>query len=125
MNKKGQDGIYIAFFLFMIIATIVFVVLCIFGLHVEDNTGSQVGYITTIDTNGIIFKTKSVYIKSNLESSQEERYCAEGEDVIANLTLARDNSSKVKIYYNDWIFRGITHCKSEDIDIIRAVEVLK
>jgi hypothetical protein len=111
--------------IFLIVAIIVVSIFWVIGLHIEDNTGSQVGYITTIDTNGIIFKTKSVYIKSDLESSQEERYCAEGEDVIANLTFARDNGSKVKIYYNDWFFRGITHCKSEDLDIIRAVEVLK
>jgi hypothetical protein len=67
------------------IAIILFCLLSIIGLHIEDNTGSQVGYITTIDTNGLIIKTTSVYIKSNLESSQEERYCVEGDDVITNL----------------------------------------
>lgn len=122
MNKKGCEGVIA---IIGVLLFITFIVLLLVGLPIEDNTGTQVGYITTVETNGIIFKTVSIYIKSNLISSQEERYCAEEEDIIESLKIAMENNLKVKIYFNDVLFRGIDRCKSEDLDIIYKVEILE
>jgi hypothetical protein len=123
-NKKGQTlaGLIIGIIIFfLIVATIL--AFSIIRIPIEENRGSQSGYITTIETNGIIFKTYSLYIKSSLESSQEERYCIELEDKKI-LIDAMEKGKKVKIYFYDYISRGIGYCKSEDLDIVYKVEVL-
>ncbi len=70
------------------------------GCIVTTQDGEQVGYITTAETNGIIFKADVVYIKSKLDSSQEELYCVGSKDAFKGLKDARDKEQKVKIKYH-------------------------
>jgi hypothetical protein len=120
MNKKGMGivGVCLGILLGFIIICLIVV-----GVPIEDNNGSQVGYITTVETNGVIFKTDSAYIKSNLESSQEERYCI-NQEVKEDLINAMNNNSKVRIYFNDVFIRKIGLCKESDLDIIYKVEMI-
>lgn len=121
MNKKGQFGVIITIgSVIFLISTIIFYLL---GLHViitED--GSHTGYVTSIETNGIIFKTYSVYFKTETESSQEDRYCIIDEELKNKLAKYQKEKKLITIEFFDWIIRGVKYCKSGDIAIISGVE---
>lgn len=74
-------------------------------------SGSSVGYIETIDTNnGLIFKDNEVYIKTNLQSSVEDLYCVEDQEILKNLQALKDSGDKVKIYYNSELITWPSRC---------------
>ena len=123
-NLSVCDITFLILILCLMIGLILIIIFSFTGLHIEDNRGSQVGYITTVETNGLVFKTNSAYIKSNLESSQEERYCVIDEEVKNQLVQAMESDQKIKIYFYDWLFRGVNNCKISDLDIIYKIDVL-
>lgn len=124
MNKKGDAYIIIAtigaiFLLFIIIIGI----LSITGLHIiiTDN-GRHTGYVTAIETNGWIFKTHSVYFKTDTAQSQEDRYCVIDENLKNELLNYQENGTKVTLKFIDYMSRGISYCKSLDNGIIVGIE---
>jgi hypothetical protein len=73
--------------------------------------GSSIGYIETIDTNnGWIFKDNEVYIKTNLQSSVEDVYCVEDNEVLKQLQAFKDSGEKVNISYNSEIITWPSRC---------------
>lgn len=122
MNKKGDFfdviipvGIVLFIFLF---------ILLIFPTKIIQTTsnGEHTGTITAIETDGIIFKTNSVYFKTDAQSSQEDRYCIVDSDLKEQLSIYQKNKTTVTIIYEDYLIIGYPLCNSDDSGIIIGVE---
>jgi hypothetical protein len=74
------------------------------GCWITTRNASQIGYITNVETNGLIFKSSCVYLRTSLESSKEETWCVEDGNVRKQLENARDKQIKIKINYHDEFF---------------------
>lgn len=125
MNKKGfsfGEIFSILFILILIIGFIVFLCFAIFGLHIiTTESGSHTGYVTAIETNGLIFKTDSVYFKTNAESTQEDRYCILNQTLKSKLEQYQKERKLVTIKFYTWMFYGWKYCKMDDTAIISDV----
>lgn len=95
------------------------------GCGIITRGGEQIGYITATEQNGLIFKPKFVYLKSELESSQEEVWCIEDNDVLSKIKEAKDNKQRVKIFYHDELFYWFSRCDGMGNGMIDGVEVLE
>lgn len=99
------------------------IVLPFTGLHYEISNGEHTGYITAVEQNGIIFKTYSLYIKTKLDSSQEDRYCVDGdEQFIEELKEKSRNEEQVTLEFVDYFARGIYLCKTNDIAVVNSIK---
>lgn len=86
--------------------------------------GSHTGYITAVETNGIIFKADYVYIKTDLSSSQEDKYCIEDDDVLSQVKQAQSDKSKVTLKYHDELFYWPSRCHNGTAQgMVDSVEV--
>jgi len=124
MNKRG-DLIFLRGLIITLIGILLTLIIgfTIFGLEIKDTeNGHHTGYVTAIETNGIIFKTDSVYFKTETESSQEDRYCIIDKEIKKQLEEYQRDKKLVTIEFYDNIFRGIKNCKGFDIAIISGVE---
>ena len=67
--------------------------------------GSHTGVVTAVEYNSnIIWDANIVYFKTVRESSQEDRYCVNDEDVKNQLIESQKNKKEVTIYFkNDFI----------------------
>lgn len=95
------------------------------GLHIETSNGEHVGYITSVEKNGLFFKTYTTYIKTDIQSSQEDEYCVIDESIISQLKRFAESKTHVKIEYFDWFSKGIANCSGEMGGIISAVSETK
>jgi hypothetical protein len=136
MNKKAQINLgyreepttsigFIAVLILFLILTGVFIFCSIVSIPIEDSRGQHTGFITAVETNGIIFKTDRAYVKSDVSSSQEDMYCIIDDTVKQQLEQASINKDKVTVYFYDWIFRGWNNCKEVETAIIYKIEVTK
>lgn len=122
MNKKGCFGATLS--VIGIIIVIGIICIGIFGLDIKTTeNGKHTGYVTAIETNGIIFKTHSVYFKTDAESTQEDRYCILNETLKNELEQYQKDKKLVTISYYDIFSYGVKNCKINDIAIINKVEI--
>ncbi len=83
-----------------------------YGFHYNIGRGDHFGYITSTETNGIIFKTDRIYFKTSIRSSQEDRYCVINNKVFNGLKKLNSND-QVKIKYVSYYSNGIANCDGE------------
>lgn len=96
----------------------------IFGFNYETGSGSQVGYVSAIEKDGIFFKTDTVYIKPELESTQEDYYCVIDESLVAQLIEASRSKNRIEVKHKSLLSAGIKNCSGEGA-IITNVQVLQ
>ena len=97
-------------FLILIIA----LVMMTFGIHYKTTiNGTHTGVITAIETNGIIFKTTTVYVKTNPMSSQEDEYCLIDKSLIPELQKLEESTENVTVIYNNYLYKGFYYCNGE------------
>ncbi len=84
----------------------------IYGIHYSTGNGEHLGYISASETTGIIFKTKRIYFKTSLRSSQEDKYCVIDKDVYKRLQKVKPNQ-QIDIYYESYLANGIKNCSDE------------
>lgn len=77
---------------------------------VNISSGSHNGYITAVEKSGLIWKTGTVYIKTELSSTQEDFYCVEDENVYNDLVKYKDLGVKVKIHFTDELIIAPWRC---------------
>lgn len=98
----------------IVVALIVGSILLTFiGIHINTGNGEQTGYITAVEKSGLIWKTGTAYIKTDLSSSQEDTYCVTDEDIYNILKEKSVNKEKVTISHFSWLSAGITNCNGE------------
>lgn len=121
MNNKGQIGIWV-FIILTIIFLIAFIIFGFVGIHIiTTRDGSHTGYVTAIEENGIIFKTITVYFKTDTQSSQEDSYCLIDRSLIPPLREKQENKEKVTITFFDYLMPSFFEC-GNGIGIIDGVK---
>lgn len=115
---KIIGGLFGVFLLWLI------VIVPIFGLHHLTGNGQHVGYITATAEHGVFFTTKTVYVKTDTQSSQEDSYCVVDPVVFAQLEQAATSKEKVQVDFISYFSAGIKNCDGEG-DIITRVEQLQ
>ena len=67
--------------------------------------GQHTGYITAVENaDNLIFDATIVYVKSNLASTQEDKYCVNDPEVRRSLEQAEAGGQRVTVHYhNDFI----------------------
>lgn len=94
-----------------------------YGIHWNTSNGEHTGYVTAVEENGLIFKTPSVYIKTKLDSSQEDRYCIiKDSALIEELRTAAIEEKRITIEFEDWFIRGFTNCSTHDIAVVNNIK---
>lgn len=108
INKKAQMGMWI---LIMTVLTLIVVIIGFTGVHIiTTQDGQHTGYVTAIETNGIIFKTITVYFKTDVQSSQEDTYCLIDKSILPTLREKQENKEKVTITFYDYLLTSWTEC---------------
>ena len=113
----------IGLFSALVFALIFFIYGGLFGIHMMTGTGSHVGYVTATEKGGIFFVTSTAYIKTDVQSSQEDSYCVMDDGVFKDLQQASVKKEKVEVKYHSFLFSGISNCNGESA-IIDAVVAL-
>ena len=93
------------------------------GVHINTGTGEHVGYITSVEKSGILFKTYTAYLKTDQQSSQEDAYCILDKDLAKELQEFSENNTRVSVHYFSWLAAGVRNCGTEGA-IIDAVKII-
>lgn len=118
--NKGFIGLFVGF----IVAVVLFFFITTFtGLNISTGTGSQVGYVSAVEKTGLIWKTGRLYIKPELESTQEDIYCVKNEELLKELEKTAETKSKIKVKHFSVISAGIANCSAESA-IVESFEIL-
>lgn len=83
------------------------------------NKGEHVGYITAVEQGGF-GDNYTAYIKSELESSQEDVYCIQDENLVDTLREKSKTKENVVVVYSRGWFEPITVCNGEPSVIINV-----
>ena len=102
----------VSVFLGVLVPTVI-VALGVIGVPLNTGFGSQVGYVSATETEGILFKTHRAYIKPTMESTQEDIYCVVDEQAYQDLVSAQSSNAKVEIQHYSLLSAGIKNCKGE------------
>ena len=104
----------------LVVIGLLFSMLLLSGCITTTVNGRHSGQITAIEQNGLIWKTWSVYVKSDISASQEDIYCVEDLNVVKKLQSASANREKVTLIYHDELIVAPWRC-NEEIGIIDNV----
>jgi len=108
--------------LIIILIALIVSVVEIFGIPYQTTVnGSHTGLITAVETTGIIFKTTTVYVKTDAQSSQEDKYCLKDKSLIEKLKAYEYSKQSVTVYFNDYLLMGLKNCDNEQGGIIIGV----
>jgi hypothetical protein len=115
MDESYIPGIIMA--VITVVFGIVPIIMAISGVHYNTGEGSQVGYVSAFEEEGVIFKTKRAYIKPTMESTQEDIYCVMDNHVYEELKKAQSEGKKIEVNHFSWLSAGIKNCKGERVII--------
>jgi len=87
--------------------------------------GEHTGYITAVEDNTGIFpnNTTTVYVKTELSSSQEDEYCVQDSEyqLVQKLKDAARNKTNVTVKFNSYSMTGLFNCEGDRIMDIEPV----
>jgi hypothetical protein len=109
----------------LIVIAIIFVGLLVETLGIHYTTtlnGTHTGMISAVETNGIIFKTHTVYVKTDSTSSQEDAYCLIDESLIPQLKKLEQTKTKITVTYHNYLLKGWKYCNGEAAIITGVAE---
>lgn len=95
------------------------------GWHYQTGEGEHTGYVTSVESNGLLFKTGRAYIKTDVQSSQEDAYCIANSDLFKQLQQLSEQKTHITIYYVSWLLNGVKNCGGESAVIIGMQEAGK
>jgi hypothetical protein len=111
---------------------VLFILAAIVPLNIKNRAdGVHTGYITAIeditsllDEEGGAFNGTRIYVKTDLSSSQEDKYCVQdsNKSLIDDLKNASKSKANVSITFDNYSFTGFGNCSG---DIITKVELVK
>jgi hypothetical protein len=110
-TEAVSSGGYLLFF-FIVIA-----LLFTANFHVP-NSGQHTGYVTSVEQSGLIWKTWTVYIKTDPQSSQEDTYCVTDPKVVSDLQTLVIGKDSVTVYYSIPLLTWKWRCGSEQSMIV-------
>jgi len=86
------------------------------GFPIQSSNGQYVGYVTAVEQNGAIFKGWNVYLKTDLQSSNEDVACVDRDNqkLIEDLQKAQENKTSLTLQYlGTWQY-PIGQCPNAD-----------
>lgn len=89
--------------------------------HLPAN-GGHTGYVTAVEKSGYIFDTWTAYIKTDTQSSQEDKYCVTDQSLVAELQSVQETNAKVTLEYQNGFFIPPWQCKGSDQSIITKIK---
>lgn len=92
------------------------------GWHYELGQGQHTGYITAVVRSGIFWKTDTVYVKTDTQSSQEDDYCVIDPAVYAQLATLSQQKAHVTVSFTHYIMTGLSECGVSN-EVITSVQV--
>jgi len=93
------------------------------GIHYRTITnGTHTGFVTAVETTGILFKTTRVYVKTDAQSSQEDVYCLIDKSLIPILKELESSKQQITIKYDNYFIQGWRYCDAEPAGIIIGVK---
>ena len=104
----------------ILVVAMILVSILLSGCITTTTNGRHSGQITAIEKNGLIWKTWDVYVKTDISSSQEDRYCVEDETLIPKLDKLSKDRQKVTVLYKAELIVAPWRC--EGSEIITGVE---
>jgi hypothetical protein len=123
MNKKGQEYGALSIFIIGILLILACSIPFFTGVHIiTTENGRHTGTITAVETNGMIFKTISVYFKSDAQSSQEDVYCLIDKSLIPIIEQKAQDKAKVTLIYMDYFITSVAECGTYNGGIIVGIE---
>lgn len=123
MDDDLAAGMFLVFVLIIILA-LCFITSVFPHMKLIKTTdlGTHSGYVTSVETNGIFFKSDKVYFKSDTSSSQEDEYCVEDAQIKQQLIKYAETKTFVTITFEDYLLIGRSICKGESALIIGVEE---
>lgn len=102
--------------------TIFIVVVCAFVVTLVTifqgyGNGQYVGYVTGTEVRGTVFKTNRVYMKTSLESSQEDMFCVTDASIYTVLQEHQTMQNRVTVKTMDIGFALPNECDFESTTI--------
>jgi len=85
--------------------------------------GEHSGQVTAIEKEGIIWKTWTVYVKSDVTASEEDTYCVEDPALVGQLVSASELRNKITVHYRDELIVAPWRCGIYNGGIITGIEV--
>lgn len=124
--KKGFIKFDGDLFMMICLGIVVFVLVglvftkCCFSI-IGTSKGTHRGYITAVENTGLIFKTYSVYVKTDTQSSQEDKYCVVNESILPQIRESMESKTLVNINYDNGLFVPISSCSHGSESIITSI----
>lgn len=84
--------------------------------------GKHSGQITAVQKEGLIWQTWDVYVKTDISSSQEDKYCVEDESLIPQLYTLSENRTKITLLYRGEFYTAPWRCSDTRAGIITGIE---
>lgn len=111
MNKKAAVfGVFV-----IVMVVLMAVVLIVYGVislsHVKTQSGQSVDYVYSVETGQL-----SRWHKLWLTNDHTTVYCFENLSFVPVLQDAQDKNIKVKVFYDEYFFKGVT-CSTENSNI--------
>jgi len=106
----------------IIVGLMLLIALIVSGCIETLSNGKHTGQITSIEKEGLIWKTYTIYVKSDTSSSQEDTYCVENLDILPELYQLSKDRTKVTLLYRDEMIVAPWRCGQYNGGIITGVE---
>ncbi len=106
----------------LMMTLILTIILASSGCIETTSNGRHNGQVTAVERNGVIWKTWDVYIKSDISSSQEDKYCVEDTTLIPQLDALSKDRTKVTVLYRDELVVAPWRCGNDEVGIITGIE---
>lgn len=92
------------------------------GWHIVTSHGEHRGFVTAVETSGVLFKTHTAYIKTDTQSSQEDSYCVVDDSIFGQLRKLAETKEPITVIYIDWFSKGISNCNGEIGGVITGIK---
>lgn len=84
--------------------------------------GQHQGFVTAVETTGVVFSVDSVYVKTDLATTQEDKYCVTDPAIRAQLDEAMKSKRPVTLKYHNDLIVFAWDCSAYASSIIVGVE---
>lgn len=118
----AEDEIYYPWAIWTLLS-VIWIIPVFTGIEVKNNEGSYTGYVTAVEQNGAIFKGWNVYLKTELDSSNEDIACInrENQELIERLKKAQEKKENITVEYEGvWQYK-IGKCPNTNWMVINII----
>lgn len=101
------------------VGLIMFIVICVIlggvslvGIGIP-NSGQHTGVITSVEQEGLFWKTWKIYVKTNTQSSQEDTYCITNSNVVEKAQQVSKDAQEITVKYSRGFIVWPWQCNGE------------